>query len=77
MKKILFILLISLFGCVNTTPNVKRVQTEFKIMEFYGPLYIVEVDKCEYLFGEWGNATVFTHKGNCKFCAERSKINVK
>ena len=32
-------------------------------------LQIVEFDNCEYLVGY----RQLTHKGNCKFCAERSK----
>jgi hypothetical protein len=37
------------------------------------PLYVVVVDNCEYLYGPWGNASVLTHKGNCKYCAERKQ----
>jgi hypothetical protein len=32
-------------------------------------LQIVEFDECEYLVG----FRLLTHKGNCKYCAERSK----
>jgi len=38
----------------------------------YVPL-TVEIDGCEYLLAGWGNTVVFTHKGNCKFCAQRNK----
>lgn len=31
------------------------------------------IDGCEYLYGPWANATVLTHKGNCKYCLERTK----
>ncbi len=27
---------------------------------------IITIDSCEYVYGPWGNATVLTHKGNCK-----------
>lgn len=30
------------------------------------PLTVVMIDSCEYLYGPWGNASVLTHKGNCK-----------
>ena len=30
-----------------------------------------EIDSCEYLYGPWGNATILTHKGNCRFCKQR------
>lgn len=37
---------------------------------------IVVIDSCEYLFG-WGGmgngGPILAHKGNCKFCKERSK----
>jgi hypothetical protein len=32
----------------------------------YGLVEIVVIDSCEYLYGPWGNATILTHKGNCK-----------
>lgn len=35
-------------------------------------LEIVLLDGCEYLYGDWANATVLTHKGNCKYCAARN-----
>ena len=40
-------------------------------------LEIVAIDGCEYLFGDWANATVLSHKGNCKFCAERAAQAVR
>jgi hypothetical protein len=33
------------------------------------------IDSCEYLIGQNGHAGFMSHKGNCKFCAERSKNN--
>jgi hypothetical protein len=34
---------------------------------------IIEYDSCEYLiFKTYGGSIVYTHKGNCKFCAERN-----
>ena len=30
------------------------------------PLTVVVIDSCEYLYGPWGNASILTHKGNCK-----------
>jgi hypothetical protein len=58
-----------LIGC--TEVNTDRKNTEFVVKGGNSPLIIVEVDSCEYLLGEWGNATVLTHKGNCKFCLQR------
>ena len=59
-----------LFGCEKAI-NTDRKKTEFVVKEGNSPLIIVEVDGCQYLLGEWGNATVLTHKGNCKFCLAR------
>jgi hypothetical protein len=71
----LFILLITIFfsGCYKINTNKK--ESNFVLIQGQNPLKIVEIDSCEYLLGEWGNATVLTHKGNCKFCAERNKNN--
>lgn len=29
------------------------------------PLQVIKIHGCQYLFGDWGYATVLTHKGNC------------
>ena len=37
-------------------------------------IFITEYDSCEYLtFRTYGGSIMYTHKGNCKFCVERSK----
>lgn len=46
-----------------------RRNDEFEIHEinsYHRRVQTVIVDSCEYLYGPWGNATVLTHKGNCK-----------
>lgn len=61
---------LTLTACDNGNPPATK-----KFVDFRGhtnPLEVIEVDGCEYLFGDWANATVLTHKGNCKFCAERA-----
>ena len=71
MKKLtLTICLLVLSSC--TQQNVKSKKTEFQVGSFFNSLQIIEIDNCEYFYGEWGNATVLTHKGNCKFCTERN-----
>lgn len=35
-------------------------------------IFLVEYDSCEYLISGSGYSQMMTHKGNCKFCAERS-----
>jgi hypothetical protein len=47
-------------------PNVPKTSTLYKVIGDYKPLDLVVIDSCEYLLGQWGNATVLTHKGNCK-----------
>jgi hypothetical protein len=33
---------------------------------------VVVIDSCEYLYAwERSSSTIFTHKGNCKFCAKK------
>ena len=67
-----YVLLAVVFFIGCTEVNTDRKNTEFVVKGGNSPLIIVEVDSCEYLLGEWGNATVLTHKGNCKFCLARS-----
>ena len=56
-------MLLTLTSCYE--PNVKGESTGYVIQAGYGPLKIVNIDGCQYLFGDWGYATVLTHKGNC------------
>lgn len=67
-------LLLTILSCGCREVNTPRKDTGVKLLgEGFDPLTIVELDSCEYLFGDWGNRTVLTHKGNCKFCLERTK----
>lgn len=65
MKKLIAVALISigLMGCRDT--NTERVSSGYVVNSLYSPLKIVILDSCEYFYGNWGNATVLTHKGNC------------
>lgn len=58
-----FLFLLTISGCKKS--NVTEVKTDY-IIDDNTPLKIVVIDNCEYLYGAWGNATVLTHKGNCK-----------
>ena len=79
MKKIYIILSLALTSCYapnngypgdSTTDSTLadslkvplRIPVEFSTID----LNVVVIDGCEYLYGPWGNATVLTHKGNCK-----------
>lgn len=65
MKKLIKLtaIILTLTGC--NSGNVETHQTEYKLNDM-NPLKLVVIDSCEYLYGPWGNATVLTHKGNCK-----------
>jgi hypothetical protein len=65
MKKIYLVSLIFLFlfSCSNSN---KKSREKIKMKDSETLLEIVIIDNCEYLYGAWGNATVLTHKGNCK-----------
>ena len=67
------ILILTILSCGCREVNTPRKGTGFVVREDKDPLIIVEVDSCEYLLGDWADATVLTHKGNCKFCLERNK----
>lgn len=74
---ILFCILLG-FSCVDNTQdsNQKFVQiyTKNYLLSNDGrcPYQTIVVDSCEYLYVQNGNASWGSHKGNCKFCAERA-----
>ena len=67
MKKLLLLALtaIMMVGCDEETDKSTKL-VQFKVLQ---------IDSCEYLKidGFYG----FSHKGNCKFCAERRKQELK
>lgn len=44
------------------TVSTKETEVDFGYMS---NLEIVKIEGCEYFYGDWSNATVLTHKGNC------------
>lgn len=65
MRKLLLILTaLALYSCQE--PNVVKEKTEYVVRTGGYNVQIIVMDSCEYLYGDWGNATVLTHKGNCK-----------
>ena len=66
MKKIITIIILCLTLSACEKANVSKKSTQYNLLNDYPPLDLVIIDNCEYLFGEWGNATILTHKGNCK-----------
>ena len=64
MKKLFIVLtLLTLTSC--TDSNVETKTTTIQVGDYINPMRIIVIDSCQYLWGDWGNATVLTHKGNC------------
>ena len=72
LTKAFFILLVMCCFPSCERSNTPATVTNYKVGGYFNVIKIVEIDSCEYLWGDWGNATVITHKGNCKYCAKRS-----
>ena len=72
-KRTFYILLVAIFfcGCAgrNSCNNPENLE------QLYGQhLLVLTFDSCEYVW-VYGYGNGIAHKGNCKFCAERSKHN--
>jgi hypothetical protein len=74
MGKIFIVLLLFLVSCLpETNPNQKYVALQWSYAEGSNwPYQTVVIDSCEYIFVQNGSASWGSHKGNCKFCAERT-----
>jgi len=72
LTKAFFILLVMCCFSSCSNSNVETKTTDIQVGSYSSKIKVVEIDSCEYLWGDWGNATVLTHKGNCKYCAKRS-----
>jgi hypothetical protein len=57
------LIILTLNSCEKVNVQVK--ETKYKLNE-ENNLKEVIIDSCQYLYGDWGQATVLTHKGNCK-----------
>lgn len=72
MKKLLLLALtaIMMVGCRHShIPETKVLPYGF---------VVVEIDSCEYIgTSSPYNRDLFSHKGNCKYCAERRKQELK
>ena len=55
---------IVVFSCLPGKNENKK--TTYEVLDASRHVDVVVIDSCEYLYGPWGNATVLTHKGNCK-----------
>jgi len=71
MKKVLFVLIISiLFTSCNLPATVDDTKYDKNS-------YIVVIDSCEYLREETYCYNIYVHKGNCKYCEQRRKQELK
>lgn len=66
-----YVLLLAIIFCGCGLPEYDTKQNKAAT---YKSFYTYEYDSCEYVGNSLiNNNAIFTHKGNCKFCAERSK----
>ena len=93
MKKIfiLVVVLFAMISCseqsdTNIYHEVERTNDVYKVnvidtISEPTSLRVVVIDSCEYLIGRSGNDYrghgYLSHKGNCKYCAERRKREMK
>lgn len=89
MKKIIvgiFFMSIFLFSCNNQQVESKSNidwYDNVKVKEIFTNVTytVVVIDSCEYIIGTdnsaYNGGFFLTHKGNCKFCAERNKNKTK
>jgi hypothetical protein len=71
-----YVLLVAVIFC--GCDEIDRAEERSKIfktaVEVNGyQISIIEFDSCQYLISGVSYSQMMTHKGNCKFCAERSK----
>ena len=79
--KAFFILLVMccFFSCsVSTSENKKATASNIddNVVKNQG-IQILTIDSCEYVWVKNGYGAGLTHKGNCKYCAKRSKCSLK
>jgi hypothetical protein len=66
-----YVLLVAVIFCGCEIPKQKYTKN---IDEYDDVIYdIHQIDSCEYVTSLVYGGTSICHKGNCKFCAERSK----
>lgn len=73
MKKIILLALAALMmvGC----GNIENGDGTYKV-EISPRTYII--DSCEYIgYIGYGSGDIIAHKGNCRFCADRRKLELK
>ena len=71
MKKLTLLLALAfvMYGCGDVFTNHRNTQID----DYKDGFPITIIDSCEYIRYSNGYGPEFTHKGNCKYCAERCK----
>lgn len=74
MKIYLLLLVASLCiaGCDNANYVPPAKQFTVQMPQRTLQVSVVVIDECEYLHGTFDRSAFLTHKGNCKYCAERA-----
>ena len=66
-----YVLLVAVIFCGCEIPERKYTKT---VDDYDGGRYAIQqIDSCEYVISLVYGGRSICHKGNCKFCAERSK----
>lgn len=75
MKKIILLALVTLMmvGCMKTKENGEPIVSDYFDQHTTENPYLQVLDSCEYIC--WRSR--MSHKGNCRFCAERRKQELK
>ena len=69
MKKLILLLVLAFAMCGCNPPEIQSPKTSNDICNINGWYCSIEIDGCEYIQGGY----MLSHKGNCKYCAERRK----
>ena len=77
MKKLLLLALTAMImaGCESDTLTLIDTSKEYRYIKDNEVFYTI--DSCEYINRGVYGGDVLVHKGNCKFCAERRKQELK
>ena len=76
MKKLILLLALAfvICGCGEDTLETRLTNHRDTSTDYIKDGFpITIIDSCEYIYYTNGYGPEFTHKGNCKYCAERRK----
>lgn len=68
----LLLIAVIFYSCGTESNNQQNKVEAIRVDANWG-VQILTVDSCEYVWRKNGYAAGLTHKGNCKYCVERSK----